>query len=129
MCWKQEWAAAFNNLQWAIIHTERAKEKLRARSTNSLKVKLTDEDIAAATKGFYECENIINRLQREQVMLKWLIENVGLWVKDNPERTRTLMEGRRRKTGSPWQSEPIQYDTTHKLRGTHQVEDQKFIEA
>lgn len=127
MCWKNEWARAYRNLQWAIIHIDRAKEKLHTRSINQLKIKLTPEEIASSTKGFYECRNIINRLQSEQLMLKWLIENVGLWVKDDSASTQRLMEG----LGET--ATEITWKIPHRPRsgpgGGKKVNDQTFIEA
>lgn len=102
MCWKQEWAAAFNNLQWAIIHTERAKAKLEKRALNNMGKTLSPEDVEAAKKGWAECDDLINRFKNDQARLKILIDTVGIWVKDDPERTKTLMAGRRNKSGGAW---------------------------
>ena len=127
MCWKQEWAAAYNNLQWAIIHTERAKTKLEKRALNDMKHTLSPADVEAAKIGKVECDDLIRGFKEDQEILKNLIENVGIWVKDDPSRTRTLMEGRRQKRGLPW--EPIQYEHQHKKRGAQRVDDQTFIIA
>ena len=103
MCWKQEWAAAVNNLNWAILHINRAKTKLEKRSLNDLKKPLSPADIDAAKKGLEKCKEIIASLEASQEELKWLIENVGLWRKDSPKRTKVLMAGRRKTSGRPWE--------------------------
>ena len=111
MCWKQEWAAAYNNLQWAIIHTERAKAKLEYRVTKFRKgVQNADKseieqarlNLIKSQRGVAECAELVMGFKKDQEQLKKLIAEVGLWVKDDPERTKTLMAGRRRKTGQPW---------------------------
>jgi len=111
MCWKQEWAAAVNNLQWAIIHTERAKAKLEYRVTkfeegvrNADKSEIDQAhlNLEKSRRGVAECNELITRFKKDQEQLKKLIDEVGLWVKDDPARTKTLMAGRRLKRGQPW---------------------------
>lgn len=95
MCWKQEWASAVNNLNWAILHTERAKMKLEKRVKGFEKYTLSAEDVEKARMGVIECEALIVNFKESQEKLKRLIDEVGIWRQDNPARTKTLMEGRK----------------------------------
>jgi hypothetical protein len=95
MCWKQEWASAVNNLNWAIRHTERAKAKLEARIAGFENYTLGESEVEKARQGAAECEALITNFKNSQERLKRLIEVVGISRTDNPARTRILMTGRR----------------------------------
>lgn len=111
MCWKQEWASAVNNLNWAIIHTERAKAKLgyrvtkfeeAVRNADKSEIDRAHFNLDQSRRGVVECDELIKDFKKDQEQLKKLIDEVGLWVKDDPERTKTLLVGRRLKSGQPW---------------------------
>jgi hypothetical protein len=96
MCWKQEWASTVNNLNWAILHTERAKAKLEGRIAGFEHYTLGRSEVEKARQGVAECEVLIAAFKESQERLKKLIDEVGISRTDNPARTRTLMNGRRR---------------------------------
>ena len=82
---------AVNNLNWAILHTERAKHRLEGRAFLSR----TTAGFEKARQGAAECEALIATFKESQGRLKKLIHEVGISRTDNPTRTRTLMNGRR----------------------------------
>ena len=87
MCWKDEWAKAVNNLEWAIIHTERAQGKLEKKRR---------------FPGVDKCEEIIADLRQKQEQLKELIETYGITRTENPAMANISMVGRRTSRGKPW---------------------------
>jgi len=80
MCWKQEWAMAINNLNWAIIHVQRAQVKVRKRQLTAADVQSTD---------------IVQRLRQTQEELKRMIDSYGIKRTPNPARVQELMTGKR----------------------------------
>lgn len=102
MCWKQEWAHAINNLQHAIEHVGKARDKLikrRERNEAALKKKQADryekEKIQARIDknrmGQQQCEKIIADLQESQDQLFMMIHKHGISHSDDPKRVYKLM--------------------------------------
>lgn len=104
MCWKQEWAHAINNLQKAIMHIERARDKLnkrKERNEKSLKKKWAKNDrfeqrkiemrMEKNRKGQEQCENLIADLEETQDQLFKLIHKYGISRSDDPKRVYKLM--------------------------------------
>lgn len=84
MCWKHEWAKAVNNLEWAKIHTERARIKVERRNLSE----------AAQT-----CANLIGELDDIQGQLRKLIEVYGISTKKDAPSVERNLKGRRIKAG------------------------------
>ena len=84
MCWKHEWARAVNNLEWAKIHIQRAREKVTLRNL----------DLAAG-----ECTAMLVMLTGIQEGLKDLIEEYGISKKARASSLETHLKGRRVKSG------------------------------
>lgn len=114
MCWKQEWAGAINNLNWAIIHVKRAQIKLqkrklrnekflrhlkRSKSKSQKLITETQELLIKNSAGERECKSVITTLQLIQKELKVMIETYGIKHASNPAATRKLMGGRRKVKG------------------------------
>jgi hypothetical protein len=113
MCWKREWAAAFNNLSNAIIHVERAKAKLekRAAARKATIEKLTKlpnkkhpELLAKANElyvkmkaGIMLCDDVITDLKHRQDELKNAIQAWGITINKEAKMTQSVMQGRRKK--------------------------------
>lgn len=92
MCWKQEWAAAIGNLQYAIKHTERAREKLKKRKErNDATLQRTMEqghdrfnearigELAVKnSSGIEDCDLVLLRLKTTQNILYEMINKYGI---------------------------------------------------
>ena len=87
MCWKDEWAKAVNNIEWAIIHTDRAQSKLEKRGNSP---------------GVDECKEVITELRQSQEQLKSMIEKYGIRKKENAVMAKRSMAGHRISRGQPW---------------------------
>jgi len=89
MCWKNEWARALNNINWALIHIERAKVKVEKRNNS---------------EAAQECSCLIGTLSNVQTRLKDLIAEHGISRVKGSTSTEKYMRGQRRKRGKiqPW---------------------------
>jgi hypothetical protein len=125
MCWKKEWAAAYNNLSNAIIHVERGRAKLvkRAEKRKATIEKLLNKpdtkhpELLATAEGLYAkmntgvalCTDVITDLKQRQEELKHLINDYGERRTDNAKMVQQVMEGKRkvRMVGKPeeWHSQ------------------------
>ena len=94
MCWKEEWAYAIRNINGAIKHIERAKERLEKRRDRARKhyQKLNEdkkhrsvnalleiqERITGNNRAIDECDYIVAELKDQQKNLRALIEEFGI---------------------------------------------------
>jgi len=84
MCWKHEWAKAVNNINWALIHIERARIKVDKRGL----------------KGAADlCEELMDDLKGTQEELKILIKDYGISKKRRSPTLQKHMKGQRRRAG------------------------------
>lgn len=74
MCWKFEWARAINNLNRAILHINRAREKVEKRSERAKLPEVKFKWNLATRK----CKLLITVLQSVQRDLDKLIEEFGI---------------------------------------------------
>ena len=118
MCWKQEWASAINNINWTIIHIERAQAKLRKRQIRneatmgklyakgdkwSMKeFEKVGELVKKNAEGEKECKILVDVLRGHQKMLQIMIERYGITRAKESQRLKVLMTGNRKVTGKPW---------------------------
>lgn len=84
MCWKHEWAKAVNNINWALIHIERARIKVERRNNSEVAM---------------ECACLIGTLTNAQTRLKNLIDQHGISGVKGSKSTEKHMRGQRRKRG------------------------------
>jgi len=84
MCWKNEWAKAINNLNWALIHIERARIKVERRNNS---------------EAVQECRLLTLNLKCVQDRLKNLIDQHGIRRVDGSITTERQMRGQRTKRG------------------------------
>ena len=84
MCWVHEWAKAINSIEWAKIHVERARIKVKKRG------------LGGATQ---ECDKLIDTLQASQDQLKSLIEKYGIFKTNDAESLIHSMTSGRTKAG------------------------------
>jgi hypothetical protein len=94
MCWKQEWAATIGNLNYAILHVERAYAKLQKRlvrnERNLERLKSNPKYnyptvlapvlalIEKNRSGIQECKNVIADLKARQDQLFHMIKVYGI---------------------------------------------------
>lgn len=117
MCWKQEWASAINNINWTIIHIERAQAKLQkrlARNEQHLEYQMQREHkdkqalaqiqglIQKNRKAFNDCKALSDVLRGHQKMLQNMIEVYGINRAKESQRLKVLMAGNRKIKGKPW---------------------------
>ena len=81
MCWKYELARSVNNLTWALIHLNRARDKLWDR-------RWMDGEARAA--------EVIEALMKQQQAIRELIEQFGITRKENERLTARCLRGRRK---------------------------------
>jgi hypothetical protein len=108
MCWKQEWAMAINNLQHAIEHVAKARDKLVKRLGRNEKhfdhlmgSKKHRGDKAALAevqghiqknrRGIADCDLVMSGLRTKQDLLFAMIQVYGLNRSENPKRVKQLM--------------------------------------
>jgi len=84
MCWKNEWAKAVNNINWALIHIERAKIKVERRNNS---------------EAALESACLIGTLTNVQTRLKNLIDEHGISRVYDSKSTEKHMKGQRRTRG------------------------------
>jgi hypothetical protein len=72
MCWMHEWAKAHRHLEYAIIHIQRANEKMRFRSQRfpGRRVKYLN--------ALGKCEELVMQLREIQLALRGLIDEYGI---------------------------------------------------
>jgi len=132
MCWKQEWASAINNINWTIIHIERAQAKLQKRLANNerhleyqMQREYKDKQALAEIQGliqknrkaFNDCKALIDVLRGHQKMLENMIAQYGISKKSESARLKLLMSGARKVKGKPWvdkreKKEPMKFAFT-----------------
>jgi hypothetical protein len=94
MCWKQEWATAIGNLNYTILHVERARDKLirrlernekhLQRLVNSKKFNYppmlapVQKLIEKNRSGIKDCEDLIADMQMTQNRLYHMIKVYGI---------------------------------------------------
>ena len=81
MCWKHELARSVNNLNWALIHLNRARDKLHDR-------RWMDGEARAA--------EVIETLMKQQQAIRELVEQYGITRKENERSTARHLDGRRK---------------------------------
>jgi hypothetical protein len=107
MCWKHEWAMAINNLQHAIEHTEKARNKLIKRLERNEKflqrlkqsknnsgpgsLAPVHQCIEKNQAGIGECAQIIAELRIRQHQLYRLIQVYGIKLSKDPQKVKQLM--------------------------------------
>jgi len=113
MCWKQEWAHAINNIQKAIEHIERARDKLEKRKQKNRAAleKVRGKDKFEENKiwdrllkniaGIEECGEIISNLKEKQAQLYRMVHEYGISHSDDPKRVYKLMGKYRPITKAP----------------------------
>jgi len=122
MCWKQEWASAINNINWTIIHIERAQAKLQkrlARNEQHLEYQMRQKGykdkqalaeiqglIQKNRKAFNDCKALIDVLRGHQKMLENMIAQYGINRQSESARLKQLMDGNRTVKGKPWTDKP-----------------------
>jgi hypothetical protein len=117
MCWKQEWASAINNINWTIIHIERAEAKLQKRLARNeqhleyqMQLEYKDKQalgeiqslIQKNRKALSDCNNLVTLLRGHQEMLKSMIEEYGINRAKESQRLKVLMSGTRKAKGKSW---------------------------
>lgn len=114
MCWKYEWAMAVNNLNYAIIHVERARRKIHKRllrNERTLK-KLSRSEKYHCTKSLapvkalieknrvaeLKCKLMIDEFKKLQKELRSMIKTYGIKMFSKKSRmAEKLMKGKRAK--------------------------------
>lgn len=82
MCWKFEWAKAYNNLTWALTHLSRVNDAKRIKPL-----------------ALQRNKDLMVDLQNIQQHLRDLAENYGIERKSGNLYTKKLLKGNRRVSG------------------------------
>lgn len=93
MCWKEEWAYAISDLNKAIAHIEKAREKMEKRRLNAQRwyenlsrdkkhgtpkeLAKVQEIIGKYVEAERKCQCLISFLRSHQISLRRLIEKYG----------------------------------------------------
>lgn len=72
MCWMHEWAKAHRHLDYAIIHIQRAAEKMYLRSQQF------PGQRAKYLRALTTCHDLVADLRRVQSVLRGLIDELGI---------------------------------------------------
>jgi hypothetical protein len=72
VCWMHEWAKAHRHIEYAVIHIQRAAEKMYFRSQRFPKQR--DKYLNALAK----CEELVRELREIQSALRGLIDEYGI---------------------------------------------------
>lgn len=107
MCWKQEWAMAINNLNFAIEHVERARvklskrllrneatlQKLRQNKKHNYPKELepVEARVQKNRKAEAQCRQIVADFKERQDQLFRMIHDYGITHSENPKRVYSLM--------------------------------------
>lgn len=107
MCWKHEWAMAINNLNSAIMHVQRARERLQNRLVRNKKnlermksnkkynypkmLAPVEALIDKNQRGIQECEQLIADFRSRQDQLFRMVHIYGLKRSETPQRVYELM--------------------------------------
>ena len=78
MCWKYEWAKAYNNLTWALRHMKRTRNK---------------KHVEKYPKAVESTESVITKLEEIQKELDFMIKNYGIKRKSNNVSTERWQKG------------------------------------
>lgn len=82
MCWKFEWAKAYNNLTWVLVHLSRVNKAKRIKP-----------------EALQRNKDLMVDLQNIQQHLRDLAENYGIERKSDNRTTEKLLKGNRRVNG------------------------------
>ena len=89
MCWNFEWARAYSNIGWALLHIDRAQAKMDKRTQNR-----ADPKVAARwQKATEENEEITRVLKECQEKLKALTNKYGISRGGDSKTVAKLMKG------------------------------------
>lgn len=114
MCWKNEWAMAINNLNWAVIHVGRALVKLEKRRDRNRRTvaKINDrytvsvvmETLSKHETAIARCKALAQTLKDSQTELDFLIKTYGISRGNNKysKSTARMAEGKRKRKGKKW---------------------------
>ena len=82
MCWMHEWAKAHRHIEYAVIHIQRAAEKMRFRSQRF------PGQRAKYANALAKCEELVAQLREIQSVLRGLIDGYG--IKRDGRQSKTL---------------------------------------